>query len=260
MAEEKEVNLSRVKNKLVVMSGKGGVGKSTVSANLAVALAKQGFQVGLLDVDVHGPSIPKLMGLEGKKVNATPDGMVSPVLYSENLKVISVGFLIENEDSAVIWRGPMKYNAIKQFLTDVDWGELDYLIIDSPPGTGDEPLAVCQLVGENAQAVVVTTPQDVALSDVYKSINFCEKVEIPVAGVVENMSGFVCPKCGEKINIFGAGGGKMLAERTDKKFLGEVPIDPDIVKRGDSGTPFMASKSDSIVYIAFEDIVKKITE
>ncbi len=239
MAEQENLKLDNIKKRIVVMSGKGGVGKSTVAVNLAVELAERGFQVGLLDVDVHGPSVPKLLGLENQKVGATPDGMVKPVLYSENLKVISVGFLIDREDSAVIWRGPMKYNAIKQFLTDVDWGNLDYLIIDSPPGTGDEPLAVCQLLSGNSEAVIVTTPQDLALSDVLKSITFCEKVNIPVKGIIENMSGLACPHCGKNIDLFKSGGGRRISEDRGKTFLGEIPIEMDFVHRGDEGRPFM---------------------
>ncbi|MBN1499251.1 MAG: Mrp/NBP35 family ATP-binding protein [Spirochaetes bacterium] len=260
MTENENLKLDNIKKRLIVMSGKGGVGKSTVAVNLAVELAERGFKVGLLDVDVHGPSVPKLLGLENQKVGTSPSGMVKPVFYSENLKVISVGFLIDREDSAVIWRGPMKYNAIKQFLTDVDWENLDYLVIDSPPGTGDEPLAVCQLLSGNSEAVIVTTPQDLALSDVLKSITFCEKVGIPVKGIIENMSGLECPHCGKNIDLFKSGGGRKISEDRGKTYLGEIPIEMDMVHRGDDGRPFMkkSSKDKSKAAKAFSAIVDVI--
>jgi len=229
--------LCRIKRKIVVLSGKGGVGKSTVAVNLAAALMMAGRRVGLLDVDIHGPSIPTLLGLEGEKILGSEDGLL-PVDIG-GLKVMSLGFLLENQDDAVIWRGPMKTGVIKQFLKDVAWGDLDDLIIDSPPGTGDEPLSVCQLIGKLDGAVIVTTPQRVAAVDVRKSITFCRRLRVPVLGVVENMSGFVCPKCGEITQILPPGGGKRIAEDMNVPFLGSIPMDPKIAEACDSGRIFV---------------------
>jgi len=225
--------LCRIRRKIVVLSGKGGVGKSTIAVHLAAALRRSGKRVGLLDVDIHGPSIPTMMGLEGRPVHGNEDGLLP--LEADGVKVMSIGFLLRDQDSAVIWRGPMKMNAIKQFLQDVVWGDLDYLVIDSPPGTGDEPLSVCQLVGALDGAVIVTTPQKVAAVDVRKSITFCRQLRVPVLGVVENMSGFVCPKCGETTMIFGSGGGRKISEDMDVPFLGTVPFDPGVASSGDEG-------------------------
>ncbi|MFZ5833441.1 MAG: P-loop NTPase, partial [Planctomycetota bacterium] len=202
--------MCQIGQKLLVMSGKGGVGKSTVAANLAISLALAGEQVGLLDVDIHGPSIPKLMGLDDARV-VTHDGALVPLEIGDNLKVISIAFFLPSNRDAVIWRGPMKYGVIKQFLKDVAWGSLDYLVIDAPPGTGDEPLSVAQLVGQPAGAILVTTPQDLAIADVRRSVSFCEKVSMPVVGIIENMSGLLCPHCGGQIDLFKTGGGESLA-------------------------------------------------
>jgi ATP-binding protein involved in chromosome partitioning len=229
--------MDRIRHKVVVLSGKGGVGKSTVSVNLAMALLRAGKSVGLLDVDIHGPSVPTMLGLEGKMLEEGQDG-VRPVDLA-GLQVMSLGFLLKDPDEAVIWRGPRKMGAIKQFLKDVAWGALDYLIIDSPPGTGDEPLAVCQLVGRLDGAVVVTTPQKVAVVDVRKSITFCRRLNIPVLGVVENMSGFVCPGCGRVARIFGEGGGRHIAEDMDLPFLGAIPMDSGIAEACDSGLAYV---------------------
>ncbi|MCP4645326.1 MAG: P-loop NTPase [bacterium] len=243
--------------KLLVLSGKGGVGKSTVAANLAVALAASGKKVGLLDVDVHGPSIPKLLGLEGRGV--TNDGaMMVPVEMMPNLSVMSIGFLLRDGAEPVIWRGPRKYGVIRQFLKDVAWGRLDYLVVDSPPGTGDEPLAVAQLVGTPASAVIVTTPQDVAISDVRRCVSFCGTLSLPVQGIVENMSGLVCPKCQERIDLFKAGGGRTLADEMQVPFLGDVPIDPEIVLSGDAGMPFAGASASTASATAFAEIVDRI--
>jgi len=243
--------------KLLVLSGKGGVGKSTVAANLAVSLAAAGKTVGLLDVDVHGPSIPKLMGLEGRRP-AMDGAQMQPVKVSENLKVMSIGFLLEGRSDAVIWRGPLKYNVIRQFLKDVAWGRLDYLVIDSPPGTGDEPLSVAQLVGSPAGAVVVTTPQDLSISDVRRCISFCNALSLPVIGIVENMSGLTCPHCGERIDLFKTGGGEALGQEMNIPFLGRIPIDPQIVTSGDSGTPFVQCFAQSGAAKAFGDVIRPI--
>jgi Mrp family chromosome partitioning ATPase len=248
--------LCRIQHKVIVLSGKGGVGKSTVAVNLAAALMLSGKRVGLLDVDIHGPSIPTMLGLEREKIHGSEDGLL-PVDIG-GLKVMSLGFLLGNQDDAVIWRGPMKMGVIKQFLKDVAWGELDYLIIDSPPGTGDEPLSVCQLIGTLDGAVIVTTPQKVAAVDVRKSITFCRRLQVPVLGVVENMSGFVCPKCGEVTQILPSGGGKRIAKDMNVPFLGSIPMDPKIAEAGDSGRAMLGQNSDSPMARAMTEIVSRL--
>ena len=222
-----QARLRQIKHRLIVLSGKGGVGKSTVAANLALALAQAGHTVGLLDVDVHGPSIPKLLGLEGSRLWRMTAPACYPVSLQPNLKVMSMGFLMENAESAVIWRGPMKHSLIRQFLRDVNWGPLDFLVVDSPPGTGDEPLSVIQLVGQPASAIVVTTPQDVAVADVRRSISFCRRLSLPVAGVIENMSGFVCPHYGETTDPFKSGGGEALAREMNVPLPRTRALGPD---------------------------------
>jgi len=228
--------MKSIRHKVLVLSGKGGVGKSTVAANLAVALSVAGKKVGLLDIDVHGPSIPKLFGVEGMQVTGT-ENSIYPFEVSGNLKLMSIGFLLRSSSDAVIWRGPMKHTVIKQFLGDVEWGELDYLIVDSPPGTGDEPLSIAQLIPAVDGAVIVTTPQDVALLDVSKCINFCRQLSLPVLGIVENMSGFICPHCGKRTDIFKSGGGEKMAKELGIPFLGRIPLDPSIVSSSDDGQP-----------------------
>ncbi|MBN2455275.1 MAG: P-loop NTPase [Sedimentisphaerales bacterium] len=257
--EQIRKRVKQIKHRILVLSGKGGVGKSTVAVNLAVSLALSGRKVGLLDIDIHGPSIPKILNLEGKTIQAAGD-VILPVETAENLKVMSIGFLLRGSDDAVIWRGPMKYKMIKQFLKDVQWGELDFLIVDSPPGTGDEPLSVVQLLENADGAVIVTTPQEVALSDVRKCITFCGQLKLPVIGVLENMSGFVCPKCGEKTDIFKSGGGEKMAREMNVPFLGEIPIDPQIVRACDSGKPFVYHYNQSQTAKAFEKILNPILE
>ncbi len=260
--DELRENLSRVKRKLVVLSGKGGVGKSTVAVNLAVALARTGARVGLLDIDIHGPSIPTMLGMQGEALTADESGKMIPLLYEESLKVLSVGFMLQRREDAVIWRGPLKYGIIKQFLKDVAWGDLDYLIIDSPPGTGDEPLSVCQLIENPDGAVVVTTPQDVALIDVMKSISFCRQLNMPVIGVVENMSGFTCPHCGAVVSIFKGGGAIKMSVDMKVPFLGSIPIEAKIAAKSDEGAPFAADEENdwSAANKAFAGIVEKILE
>ncbi len=250
--------LRSIQHKIVVLSGKGGVGKSTVATQMALSLARSGKAVGLLDVDIHGPSIPALLGL-GKKQLVTKGELILPV-SCQGVKVMSIGFLLPEDSSPVIWRGPMKMNVIKQFLKEVDWGLLDYLIIDCPPGTGDEPLSVAQLIEDPTGAVVVTTPQEVALLDVRKSITFCRHLELPVLGVVENMSGFVCPHCGKTSDIFRQGGGERMAQEMDVPFLGRVPIDPDLVLAGDDGSPFLQEHPTAAASQAFEGIVESISQ
>ena len=251
--------MCRIKNKIMVLSGKGGVGKSTVAANLAVLLSMRGNRVGLLDIDIHGPSIPRLLNLESHQIRANGDVLL-PVDFSENLKVLSIGFLLRERNDAVIWRGPMKYGVIKQFLKDVEWGELDYLVIDSPPGTGDEPLSVCQLIENPEGAIIVTTPQELALLDVRKSVIFCRELNVPVLGVIENMSGFACPKCGELTNIFKSGGAEQMAEEMGVPFLGCIPIDSDIGIACDEGTPHVVRYADSVTAKAFKSTIRSITK
>jgi len=249
--------MNRIKRKILILSGKGGVGKSTVAANLALTLARAGKQVGLLDVDIHGPSIPKLLGLEAHAITGAGSSLL-PVEFNGHLKVMSIGFVLQNRDDAVIWRGPLKMNAIKQFLQDVEWGDLDYLVIDCPPGTGDEPLSVAQLVENADGAIVVTTPQDIAILDVRKSVSFCRQLNLPVLGVIENMSGFVCPHCGKRADIFKAGGGETMAKDMDVPFLGRIPIDPRIVEASDSGTPYVQAYAESEAAQAFNKAVDPI--
>ncbi|MCU0605980.1 MAG: Mrp/NBP35 family ATP-binding protein [Candidatus Edwardsbacteria bacterium] len=247
-----QARLCCIQHTVVVLSGKGGVGKSTVAVNLAAALAAAGKRVGLLDIDIHGPSIPTMLGLEGRMV-AGPDGEMRPVEI-DGIKVVSIGFFLENQDNAVIWRGPMKTTVIKQFLQDVAWGELDYLIIDSPPGTGDEPLSVCQLAQPDG-AVIVTTPQKVATVDVRKSITFCRLIGVPVLGIVENMGGFACPKCGEVTPILGSGGGQAIARDMGIPFLGSIPIDPAVAETGDAGRAFMRHHQSTATAVIMRGII-----
>jgi Mrp family chromosome partitioning ATPase len=240
----------------VVLSGKGGVGKSTVAVNLAVALMASGKRVGLLDVDIHGPSIPTMLGLEHHVLGGS-DGEIEPADV-EGLKVISIGLFLPSPDEAIIWRGPLKMGAIKQFLKDVAWGDLDFLVIDSPPGTGDEPLSVCQLIGRLDGAVIVTTPQKVAAVDVRKSISFCRQLHVPVLGVVENMNGFACPKCGEITSVFRSGGGKHIANDMGVPFLGSIPLDPQIGEACDSGQAFVLRYAASPTAALMRTIIQPI--
>jgi ATP-binding protein involved in chromosome partitioning len=247
-------NICGIHHKIMVMSGKGGVGKSSIAVNIAVGLSLKGKQVGLMDIDIHGPSVPKIVGLEGTSLKQSEEGLM-PVEYSNNLKVMSIGFLIRDRKDAVIWRAPLKHSLIRQFLTDVRWGDLDYLIIDCPPGTGDELISIAQLLEGADGAVVVTTPQEVALNDVRKSISFCHHVNLPVIGVVENMSGFVCPHCGVATDIFKTGGGEKMALEMGVPFLGRIPIDPRIVEQSDSGKPFLQYITGSETAMAFESVM-----
>ena len=256
LEERVKESARKIKNKLLVMSGKGGVGKSTVAVNVAVALAARGHKVGLMDIDLHGPSVSSLLGLSV----ARPEGdgkTIAPIRYNNNLTVLSMQNLLPNLDEAVIWRGPMKIGAIRQFLGDVQWGELDYLIIDSPPGTGDEPLTVAQDI-DGVRALVVTTPQEVALADVRKSLNFCAQVALPVVGLVENMSGFVCPECGKATDLFGSGGGHLVADKMNVPFLGKIPFDPKVVDSGNAGKPFYRDDLDSPAAEAYRKLVDGI--
>ncbi len=251
-------SLGKIKNKILVMSGKGGVGKSTVAVNLALGLANIGYKVGLMDVDLHGPDICRMLDLTDTLQPAKDkDALVPPLSYSENVKVVSLEYMMKNRDDAIIWRGPLKIQAIRQFVGDMDWGELDYLVVDAPPGTGDEPLSVAQTI-PGVQAVVVTTPQAIALADVRKSLNFCKQVKMPVVGIVENMSGFVCPQCNETVEIFSSGGGEQTARDFDLPFLGRVPMDPKVVIAGDTGIPYLSSDAETPATTAFKSVIKAV--
>ncbi len=247
--------MSKVKHKVVVMSGKGGVGKSTVAANLACVLAED-TKVGLIDADVTGPDIAKIMGVEDAQVKATDTGM-EPTVGPRGVKVISMAQLVDR-DTAVVWRGPLKIKALKQMLSDVEWGELDYMVIDLPPGTSDEPLSIAQELPDADGAVVVTTPQEVSLLDVRKSISFAKAVNLPILGIVENMSGMVCPHCGKEIDVFKVGGGEAAAKELGLPFLGRIPLDPRIVVGGDAGKPFVLEEPDSEASKAFHAIVANL--
>lgn len=251
-----EVSLKKIKFKFIIMSGKGGVGKTSTSVNLAIALSNKGYKVGLMDVDLHGPDIPRMLGLNGM-LDLGKNHKLAPMKYSENLSAVSIEALTPNKDDAIIWRGPIKYSAIKQFIGDVDWGELDFLIIDSPPGTGDEPLTVAQTI-RDAKAIIVTTPQEVSLADVRKSISFCKTVNMEIFGLIENMSGFICPHCNKTIDLFGTGGGEKTAINSGIEFLGKIPFDQNVVSCGDSGVSLIDKHPDSPVARAFGSIADKI--
>ncbi|KUG20478.1 MAG: Mrp/NBP35 family ATP-binding protein [Methanomicrobiaceae archaeon] len=228
-----------VKHVILVLSGKGGVGKSTVAANLAFALSNHGYNTGLVDLDIHGPNIPKMLGIEEHRLQSYDGKTIEPVRITGTLAVVSMAFLLPEKNTPVIWRGPMKMTAIKQFLEDVSWGDLDYLVVDLPPGTGDEALTIAQMAPNIAGAVIVTTPQEVAVMDSSKAVEFVRKLDLPVLGIIENMSGFVCPHCGKEVDIFGTGGGKKEAEDLGVPFLGSIPLDPDMRKAADEGRPFI---------------------
>jgi Mrp family chromosome partitioning ATPase/predicted Fe-Mo cluster-binding NifX family protein len=251
-------NLSKINQIIVVLSGKGGVGKSTVAVNLALSLALRGLRTGLMDVDIHGPSVPKLLSLTDKRPTVKGDEIIPITYLSDLLKVMSMGFLLQGTEQAVIWRGPLKYSMIKDFIAHVQWGSLDYLVVDCPPGTGDEPLSVAQFLKGKAKAVIVTTPQQVATIDVEKCITFCKQLELPVVGVIENMSGFVCPHCGMTVDIFSKGGGELLATQYGIPFLGSIPLDPDIARSGDEEKPYVYFYSKTVAAKVFDGIVEKI--
>jgi len=254
--EKMRESLEKIKYKFIVMSGKGGVGKTSTSVNLAFALADSGYKVGLMDVDIHGPDIPRMLGLTDMP-GVTPDRKMIPVKYSDNLGIISIESLSQNKDDAIIWRGPLKHSVIQQFIGDVAWGDLDFLIIDSPPGTGDEPLTVAQVV-TGARAIIVTTPQEVALADVRKSINFCKTVKMEPFGLIENMSSFTCPHCGKEVNLFGTGGGERTAEAMGLNFLGHIPFDMNMVECGDNGLSFQEKYPESPVTLAFKKVADQM--
>jgi len=250
---------SKIRHKIAVISGKGGVGKSTVSANLAVAFAAHGHtdQVGILDADIHGPSIPKILGLTGQRLQTGPQG-VFPVSGPLGIKVVSMDFLLPDVEAPVIWRGPLKMTAIRQFLSDVVWGELDILVIDLPPGTGDEPLSIAQLLPEMDGVVIVTIPSEVSETVVKKTVTFARRLGIPIIGIIENMSGFVCPHCGTKTDIFQSGGGQKLSDELNIPFLGNIPLDPKVGEDSDKGLPFIVANADSPASKIFIEITRKI--
>lgn len=228
-----------VRHVVLILSGKGGVGKTTVAANLAFAFANHGFRTGLLDLDIHGPDIPKMLGIEKRRMASFDRKHMEPVEVTGNLGVVSMAFLLPETSSPVIWRGPMKAGAIRQFLEDVHWGELDYLVVDLPPGTGDEALTIAQLAPNIAGAIIVTTPQDVAILDIKKAVKFVQTIGLSVIGIIENMSGMVCPHCGKDIDLFGKGGGERAAKEMGVPFLGAIPLDPAMRKAADEGRPFL---------------------
>ncbi len=245
-----EATMAQVQHKFMVLSGKGGVGKSSVAVNLAATLVQEGYQVGILDADIHGPNIPKMTGVEEKRLVGSQDGLM-PIPTESGVKVMSIAFMIRNKDDAVIWRGPLKHSIIKQFLGDVFWGALDYLIIDLPPGTGDEALSTAHLIKNVDGAIIVTTPQDVALLDSRKSVTFCRQVNIPLVGIIENMSGLLCPHCEKQIDLFKVGGGEKAAREMKVPFLGRIPLEPGIVLSTDNGVPFVTDNGDSKVAEVF---------
>ncbi len=250
-------SLAGIKHKIIVMSGKGGVGKSTVTVNLATALAMRGFEVGILDADIHGPNIPKMLNIDSESVMSDEEGLI-PVMVPPHMKVMSMAFLLKDPDTPVVWRGPIKMGALRQFIAEVRWGDLDFLIVDLPPGTGDEPLTIAQLIDDADGTVIVTTPQDVALLDSRKSVSFAQALKLPVLGIVENMSGLTCPHCHNTIDLFKTGGGERAAEQMGVPFLGRVPLDPAVVLSGDDGMPIMAKDGANPASKAFDEMVGRI--
>ena len=256
------LKMNKIKHKIAIISGKGGVGKSTVTVNLAMSFALQGHRdkVGVLDADIHGPCVPKMLGLKGQKLVGGPAGMLFPVTARLGIKVVSIDFLLPSDEAPVIWRGPLKMRVIQQFLSDIMWGELDFLFVDLPPGTGDEPLSVLQLVPDIDGVVIVTMPSEVSQAVVKKAITFAKQLGVPVIGIIENMSGFVCPECGATLDIFKAGGGKKIAKDLSIPYLGKVPIDTEICVDSDNGRPFVAENTASPTVKAFTEIVMKIKQ
>jgi Mrp family chromosome partitioning ATPase len=255
--EKLKNNMAKIKHKILVLSNKGGVGKSLIAINLACSLSEKGFKVGILDADLHGPSVAKMLGFEGKKLQGSPEGII-PMSVSLNLVAVSMASLIETSDAPLIWRGPLKMMALKQFLGEVEWGNLDYLIVDSPPGTGDEPLSICQLIPELEGGIIVTTPQKVALLDSRKCINFLKNLNIPILGIIENMSGLKCPHCGKNIDLFKSGGGEKVALEFNIPFLGKIPIDINLVESSDEGKPYILQYKNSETAQVFNKIFELI--
>jgi ATP-binding protein involved in chromosome partitioning len=255
---EVKENMKNVKHKIVVLSGKGGVGKTTVATNLAMSFAKRGVKSGILDVDIYGPNVPKLLGLEGIHPHVENKRIV-PILGPLNLKVMSMGFLLQNTDDAVAWRGPLVGKVIQQFLSDVNWGELDVMVVDLPPGTGDEILSILQSIPEIDGVVVVSTPQEVAVLDARRAIRLVKMMGIPILGIIENMSEFVCPHCGESYRLFGEGVTQKAADELGVQHLGSLPLDPRIIDLSDKGTPFVVEDPDSKASQAFNQVVELLS-
>jgi ATP-binding protein involved in chromosome partitioning len=255
---EVQGTLGRIKHKFIIMSGKGGVGKTSTAVNLSLALAAMGHQVGIMDVDLHGPDVPRMLGMSGM-LDLGPNRKLNPMRYSKHLGAVSIESLTPTKDEAIIWRGPVKYSAIQQFIGDVEWGDLDFLLIDAPPGTGDEPLTVAQTIAD-AKAIIVTTPQEVSLADVRKSINFCKVVKMEIFGLIENMSGFACPHCQSVIDLFGSGGGEKTAISAGIPFLGKIPFDQKMVACGDAGVSYQQMNKDTPVSNALNDVAKKMAQ
>lgn len=251
-------SLNDIKHKFVVMSGKGGVGKTSTAVNLSIALARAGAKVGLIDIDLHGPDVPRMLGFTGM-LDVNSENKLIPMKYNENLSAVSVESLTTGKDDAIIWRGPVKHSVIQQFIGQVAWGPLDFLLVDAPPGTGDEPLTIAQTV-KDARAIIVTTPQEVSLADVRKSINFCKTVKMGVFGLIENMSGFVCPHCQAVMDLFGTGGGERTAQLMRVPFLGAIPFDPQVVACGDEGISLQEKNSESAVSQAYQAIAGKLMD
>ncbi|MCF7927644.1 MAG: Mrp/NBP35 family ATP-binding protein [Spirochaetales bacterium] len=251
--------MSHIKHKIMVLSGKGGVGKSTVAVNLAYGLAMNDKQVGIVDVDIHGPNVPKMLGIDDRTFTGS-ENRIDPVEVLPNLKVASIALAGYGRDDALIWRGPLKIGVIKQFLADVNWGDLDYLVIDSPPGTGDEPLTVGQVIPDIDGAVIVTTPQEVSVLDSRKTINFAKKLNVPVLGVIENMSGFICPHCGEEVDIFSKGGGEKAASEMDVSYLGNIPLDPNMVVSGDGGRAYIQASPEAPAAKRYMEIIEELSK
>jgi ATP-binding protein involved in chromosome partitioning len=254
-----KTRMKKIKHKIAVISGKGGVGKTVTAVNLAIAFAMQGHEnrVGLLDADLHGPCVPKMLGIEDKKLKVGPIGAL-PAVGPLGVKVTSMALVLEGKGVPVIWRGPLKMRAIQQFLSEVMWGELDFLLIDLPPGTGDEPLSVLKLLPEMDGVVIVTIPSEVSQTVVGKSITFSRQLNIPVIGIIENMSGFVCPDCGKETHIFKTGGGEKVAQEYSVPFLGKIPLDPRVCEASDLGHPFIMEHPDSPAAKSFMNIVETI--
>ncbi|MBD3285360.1 P-loop NTPase [candidate division WOR-3 bacterium] len=253
-------NLGKITKKLFILSNKGGVGKSFVATSLALVAADEGLKTGVLDADVHGPSVAHLLGVWKTPLSVSEKNIIEPIRVNDNLTAVSTASLLKSQDDSIIWRGPLKMGLLKQFLADVNWGELDLLVVDSPPGTGDEPLSIAQLIPDISAAIVVTTPQDIALLDSRKCVSFLNQLKVPTLGILENMSGMECPHCGKPIDIFKQGGGKKAAKELGIPFLGSIPIDPEIVKASDEGKPYVLERSKGQVRKIIEKIVDEVTK
>lgn len=261
MEEKKKIQeqMSKIKHKIAVMSGKGGVGKSTLTVNLAFATRLRGYDVGILDADIHGPSVPKILGVRGGVLEVLEgEKAIIPVFGPMNIKVVSVEFLLPRDETPVIWRGPLKSRAINEFLGEIRWGYLDFLYIDLPPGTGDEPLTVAQSIPDMDGVVIVTIPSEVSQIVVKKAVVFAKQLNLPVIGIIENMSGFICPHCGAEVNVFKVGGGEKIARELDVPFLGKIPLDIALVEACDAGEPYLIKHHESKAAKAITEIADKI--